>query len=237
MALPTTDEVCELLHDTLTGMVEGTADPVDDPPDEVRPLLDKLLEKPSTMRDRMLTLLGYVVANADSIDFRAVGKFPGGRAVAQYVADDLLPGLNIAGKKDALQTGFKGVSRYIDRENPLTKPVLEWASEQDDLEPVEQAFRYLAAGMADTARDLPPSCARNEASRAVRRSKCCWATGLSSSGERLRVLDPTATCDRAHPAELARWRSGAGRSGRLSFVHGSNRGGHGGRRTTARGGT
>ena len=49
------------------------------------------------------------------------------------------------------------MSRYIDRENPLTKPVLEWASEQDDLEPVEQAFRYLAAGMADTARDLPPS--------------------------------------------------------------------------------
>ncbi|HSK59874.1 MAG TPA: hypothetical protein VK935_12580 [Actinomycetospora sp.] len=107
MALPTTDEVCELLHDTLTGMVEGTADPVDDPPDEVRPLLDKLLEKPSTMRDGMLTLLGYVVANADSIDFRAVGKFPGGRAVAQYVADDLLPGLNIAGKKDALQTGSR----------------------------------------------------------------------------------------------------------------------------------
>src|SRR5919112_2130253 len=125
MALPTTDEVCELLHDTLTGMVEGTTDPVDDPPDEVRPLRDKLLEKPSTMRDGMLTLLGYVVANADSIDFRAVGKFPGGRAVAQYVADDLLPGLNIAGKKDALQTGFKGVSRYIDRENPLTKPVLK----------------------------------------------------------------------------------------------------------------
>ena len=155
MAPPTTDEVCELLHDTLTGMVEGTADPVDDPPDEVRPLLDEFLEKPSTMRDGMLTLLGYVVANADSIDFRAVGKFPGGRAVAQYVADDLLPGLNIAGKKDALQTGFKGVSRYIDRENPLTKPVLKWASEQDDLEPVEQAFRYLAAGMADTARDLP----------------------------------------------------------------------------------
>ena len=31
MALPTTDEVCEFLHDTLTGMVEGTADPVDDP--------------------------------------------------------------------------------------------------------------------------------------------------------------------------------------------------------------
>lgn len=101
----------------------------------------------------------------------------------------------------------------------------------------EQAFRYLAAGMADTARDLPPSCARNEASRAVRRSKCSWATGLSSSGERLRVLDPTATCDRAHPAELARWRSGAGRSGRLSFVNGSNRGGHRDRRTTTLGGT
>ena len=48
MALPTTDEVCELLHDTLRALVEDTADPVDDPPDEVRPLLDKLLEKPST---------------------------------------------------------------------------------------------------------------------------------------------------------------------------------------------
>ena len=107
MALPTTDEVCELLHDTLTGMVEGTADPVDDPPDEVRPLLDKLLEKPSTMRDGMLTLLGYVVANADSIDFRAVGKFPGGRAVAQYVADDLLPGLNIAGRRTPSRPGSR----------------------------------------------------------------------------------------------------------------------------------
>ncbi|HEX8103227.1 MAG TPA: hypothetical protein VF533_11490, partial [Solirubrobacteraceae bacterium] len=62
------------------------------PPDEVSPLLDEILEKPSTMRDGMLTLLGYVVANGDPIDFRAVGKFPGGRAVAQYVADDLLPG-------------------------------------------------------------------------------------------------------------------------------------------------
>lgn len=107
MGLPGTDEVCELLHDTLTGMVEGTADPVDDPPDEVRPLLDKLVEKPSTMRDGMLTLLGYVVTNGDPIDFRAVGKFPGGRAVAQYVADDLLPGLNIAGKKDASRPGSK----------------------------------------------------------------------------------------------------------------------------------
>ena len=154
--LPSNDAVSELLTRTLVEMVQGTAAPVDEPPSEVKPLLDDLLKRPSTMRDGILMLLAYAVAAGEPLDFRELPKFPGARNVAQYVADELLPSLKIAGKKDALQTGVKGVPRYIDRANKTWQATLMWASEQNDIRPVEQAFRYLAAGMAATARDLPP---------------------------------------------------------------------------------
>lgn len=153
--VPDSGTVCDLLHDTLTSMVAKIAAPVAAPPPEVLPQLDDLLKRPSTMRDGMLTLLAYAVAAGKPLNYRELPKFQGARSVAQYVADDLLPSLNIAGKKDALQTGVKGVPRYIDRANTTWQETLGWASDQSDIEPVERAFRYLAAGMAATSRDVP----------------------------------------------------------------------------------
>lgn len=137
-------------------MVADPTAPVEEPASEVKPFLDELLERPSTMRDGILTLLGYSVASGTPLNFRTLPKFSGARAVAQFVADDLLPGLKIAGMKDALQTGVKGVPTYYDRSNDTWQSVLGWASDQTDPKEVEKAWRYLAAGMATTARDLPP---------------------------------------------------------------------------------
>jgi hypothetical protein len=154
--LPAQDKVKELLHDTLGDMVAGKAAPVESPASEVKPLLDQLLKRPSTMRDGLFTLLAYPVVLGAPMDFKALPKFPGARAVAQYLAEDVLPDLKIAGMKDSLQTGVKGVSTYYDRANPTWKGVLGWVSQQTDVKEIEKAWRYLASGMAATARDLPP---------------------------------------------------------------------------------
>jgi hypothetical protein len=153
---PSPEAVEALLEGTLSAFVREPSGPVEKPPADVKAHLDKLLEAPSTMRDGILILLAYAVAHGEPIDFRSHAKFPSGRRVSQFVADKLLPGLKIAGRKDSLQTGVKGVSTYYDRENETWKAVLGWASDQQSVEPVEAAWRYLAAGMAKTARDLPP---------------------------------------------------------------------------------
>lgn len=153
--LASNETVIDLLTTTMKTLASAPA-LADKPAVEVRPQLDALLKRPSTMRDGILILLAYVVASGKPLDFRVLPKFPGARAVSQYVADDLLPELGIACTKDAFQTGVKGLTTYFGRENPTWRHVLGWASDQDTAAPVERAFRYLASGIAATARDLPP---------------------------------------------------------------------------------
>ncbi|HEV7937108.1 MAG TPA: hypothetical protein VGP18_03695 [Solirubrobacteraceae bacterium] len=153
--LASSEAVLELLASTLESFTHDGIGPVEEPQEEVKPPLDRFLECPSTMRDGILILLAYAVASGAPLDFTHLPKFPGGRAVSRHFADEILPSLHIAGKKDALQTGVKGTTTYYDRENPTWREILAWASMQKTIEPIEHAFRYLAAGVAATARDLP----------------------------------------------------------------------------------
>jgi hypothetical protein len=154
--LASPDAVIGLLDTTLVGFAGGGSQVVSEPPEAVKPPLDRLLERPSAIRDGILILLAYAVSSEVPLDFRRLPKFPGARRVAQHLADSLLPNLHIAGRKDALQTVSKGVATYYGVKNQTWREILGWASDQDAVEPISQAFGYLASGVAATARDLPP---------------------------------------------------------------------------------
>ena len=159
MSLPSRDDIVKRLEDTLNAMVGGSFGPVGDPADEVKPHLDTLLSKGEyTVRDGMLTLLAMEVEHGTLIDWRKQGLYNPARGASKYLSSTLYPRLHIAGSREALQTGVKGVDRYIDRKNATWKAILEWASEPGDapgIAHVEAAFHYLAAGVAATARNLP----------------------------------------------------------------------------------
>lgn len=158
MPLPSRDEIVKRLDDTLDAMVAGSFGPTADPADEVKPHLDTLLSKREyTVRDGMLTLLAMEVEHGTLIDWRLQGLYNPARSASKYLGSTLYPRLHIAGSGEALQTGVKGVSRYIDRKNATWKSILEWASEPmpDSIGHIEAAFHYLAAGIAATARNLP----------------------------------------------------------------------------------
>jgi hypothetical protein len=158
MPLPSRDDIVKRLEDTLDAMVAGSFGPVADPADEVKPHLDTLLSKRKyTVRDGILTLLAMEVEHGALIDWRSQGLYNPARSASKYLSSTLYPRLHIAGSREALQTGVKGVSRYIDRTNATWKAILEWASEpmSDGIKHIETAFHYLAAGIAATARNLP----------------------------------------------------------------------------------
>jgi hypothetical protein len=130
MSLPSRDEIAKRLEDTLDAMVAGTFGPVAEPADEVKPHLDTLLSKREyTVRDGMLTLLAMEVEHGDLIDWHKQGLYNPARNASRYLGSTLYPRLHIAGSGEALQTGVKGVSRYIDRKNTAWKAILGWASE------------------------------------------------------------------------------------------------------------
>jgi hypothetical protein len=153
--LASTNQVIQLLTETLERMVSTGEKVVAEPSAEIKSRLDQFLKRPSTMRDGILILLAYAVASGAPLDFRKLPKFPGARGVSQFVAE-LLPTLNIACTQDAFQTGVKGLTTYYGRQNQPWRDILGWASDQPGVEPIERAFLYLAAGIAETARDLPP---------------------------------------------------------------------------------
>lgn len=161
MSLPSRDDIAKRLEDTLDAMVAGRPGPVADPAEEVKPHLDMLLSKREyTVRDGMLTLLAMEVEHGDLIDWRNQGLYNPARSASKYLGGSVYPRLHIAGSGEALQTGVKGVSRYIDRKNATWKAILEWASKPvrdggPDITHIEAAFDYLAAGVAATARKLP----------------------------------------------------------------------------------
>jgi hypothetical protein len=164
MSLPSRDDIAKRLENTLEAMVAGSFGPVVDPADEVKPLLDALLSKGEyTVRDGMLTLLAMEVEHGDLVDWHKQGLYNPARNASKYLGSTLYPRLHIVGSGEALQTGVKGVSRYIDRKNATWKAILEWAADTRNADPdadgiahIEAAFHYLAAGVAATARNLPP---------------------------------------------------------------------------------
>lgn len=103
----------------------------------------------------MLTLLAMEVEHGRVIDWAQQELYNPARSASRYLGSQLYPALHIVGSGEALQTGVKGVSRYIDRKNPTWKAVLVWASAQEGIAAVEEAFLYLAGRIADTARRLP----------------------------------------------------------------------------------
>lgn len=164
MGLPSLDAITQRLEQTLEPMVAGTFGPIPGPPPEIKPHLDALVEKRQyTVRDGILTLLAMEVEHGEIIDWRTQALYNPARNASSFLGSELYPALHIIGSAEALQTGAKGVGRYIDRKNATWKAVLEWASvERFDpeealarIEPVRGAFLYLAARIAGTARNLP----------------------------------------------------------------------------------
>jgi hypothetical protein len=151
------DDVRKLIEQEVTAQVGSAVSPKQ-PPSDVRAHLDKLLRKPGTHRDGILILFSYVVATGCPIDFRTLdsGKIDGARGLAQWVAR-FLPSLNIAATEDAFQTVAKGRMNYVSETNADWQVLMLWASEQTTAAPIEDAWRYLAHGIAATARRLPPT--------------------------------------------------------------------------------
>jgi len=123
----------------------------------VKGALDTILSKREyTVRDGMLTLLAMAVENGSPLDWDMVTvKGSPARSASRYLGSELYPRLHIVGSSEALQTGVKGTGTYMDRSNDPWRAVLSWATAQTTLESVEVAFNYLAAGVAETARNLP----------------------------------------------------------------------------------
>jgi hypothetical protein len=147
----------ELLEATLPRLVAGDPALTKEaarPPAEAKPWLDDLLGKVDTYRDGMLALLAFPVATGHVMDLTAK-KVPGARGVAQRVAE-LLNEHDIPGRKDALQTIAKGSPNYMGRDREAWNQLLQWASKRRRVDVVRRAWLYLLAGVAATARTLPP---------------------------------------------------------------------------------
>ncbi|MHB8296838.1 MAG: hypothetical protein ACYDH5_19970 [Acidimicrobiales bacterium] len=143
----TSAEVFEAPEALLNGLVQGTIEPEGDAPPEARQWLDDLLSKVDTYRDAALIVLAYAVEAGSTAD---VAKPPAGRrTVAQRLAD-ALKDMNIRCREDAFQTLAKGTSSLLGRKRGSWNALLEWAERQGSIEPVEQALRYMASGIART---------------------------------------------------------------------------------------
>jgi len=154
--LPDRESILELLDATLTDLVEDPDPSLPEVSSEIKDTLDRLLlSEGRTVRDGMLVLLAMEVSHTAVIDWREQGLYNPARWVSKKLGSDIYPRLHISGSSEALQTGVKGVSRYIDRSNETWTEILSWASEQPEMAPIEAAFMYVAAGVASTARNLP----------------------------------------------------------------------------------
>ena len=80
------------------------------------------------MRDGMLTLLAMEVEHGELIDWRGQGLYNPARSASHDLGSVIYPRLNIAGSREALNTGVKGVGRYIDRRTATWTALLRWAS-------------------------------------------------------------------------------------------------------------
>jgi len=156
MDLPARDQIAALLESTLVPMAEEGSPAFVDVPPEVKSHLDNLVLKgQSTVRDGILTLLAMEVAHGTVVDWHDQPLHNPARSASKFLGSTLYPRLHIAGSAEALQTGVKGTGTYMDRSNETWRAVLSWASAQESIEPVENAYLYLASRIASTARSLP----------------------------------------------------------------------------------
>jgi hypothetical protein len=162
MDLPSRAAITRRLRETLEPMVAGKFGPISAAPAKIKPELDSLVTRgEKTVRDGILTLLAMEVEHGQLIDWRVQALYNPARLSSRDLCSEIYPALHISGSKEALQTGVKGVGRYIDRKNATWKAVLEWACDEGsgadgaDIDPVRQAFVFLASEVAKTARDLP----------------------------------------------------------------------------------
>jgi hypothetical protein len=153
-------KVTELLTETMTslakmdeaGLAAATTQSSAVPP-TVQEWLDDLLGRVDTYRDGALALLAYVVANGSIMDITA--PVEGRRSVGARNAD-LLERLNISCRKDPFQTIAKGSATLVGRDRQPWNQLLLWASRDATFKEVRASFSYLAAGIAKTARHVPP---------------------------------------------------------------------------------
>jgi hypothetical protein len=146
-------EVDVMLDELLRGLVAGNIDPEGEAPEGAKPYLDDLLSRVDTYRDAALIVLAFAVDARTGAD---VATPPAGRrSVAQALAS-LFDELNIRARRDAFQTLAKGTSTLLGRDRESWNDLLVWAHEQDEVEPLDQAMRYMASQIAATARNLPP---------------------------------------------------------------------------------
>lgn len=81
----------------------------------------------------------------------------------------MLDELNIRARRDPFQTIAKGSDTLLGRERASWNELLRWAAPQQSIEPVDRAMRYMATGIAATARDVPPMLSLDVARLSFRR--------------------------------------------------------------------
>ncbi len=145
-------DVSATLDALFRGLIQGTVAPELDAPPEVRPSLDDLLSKADTYRDAALMVLAFAV---DAGSTEEVATPPVGRRTVGQQLEALFDALNIRARRDAFQTVAKGTSSLLGRKRASWNALLGWAQRQVSTEPVDQALRYMATRIANTARDLP----------------------------------------------------------------------------------
>ena len=147
-----TADVTAMLELLVRGLVDGTVPPEADAPADAKPFLDDLLSNVDTYRDGALIVLAYAVDAGTGAN--AATPAAGRRSVGQRLVE-VLDELNIRARRDPFQTLAKGSSTLLGREREAWNWLLEWARDQDSVEPLEQAMRYMATRIAATARNLP----------------------------------------------------------------------------------
>jgi hypothetical protein len=146
-------EVKARLETLMRGLVDGSVEPEGEAPQGTETFIDDLLSRADTYRDAALIVLAFAVDAGTGAE--AATPPAGRRAVAQFFAS-LMDELNIRARRDAFQTLAKGSDTLLGRDRESWNLLLSWAEQQDYVGPLDQAMRYMATGIAATARNLPP---------------------------------------------------------------------------------
>lgn len=146
-------EVSALIEEFIRGLVAGEQAPVDAAPEEIQAALDDLAAGVTTYRDAALIVLAFAI---DAGTGQNIADPPSGRRTVAKRVEELLDGLSIRARRDAFQTLAKGTDTLLGRDRPSWNELIGWGQQQDEVEPLQRAFGYLATRIALTARDLPP---------------------------------------------------------------------------------
>jgi hypothetical protein len=122
-------------------------------PPAVVDLLDKLLAKADSYRDALLVALAVPIVRGERVDIRV--RDPGGRSASDRIGR-LLRALHIRGVVGAYQNIGKNHPVLARGNNESFDAVLTWGALKATPPELEAAYRYLAAGVAATARRVEP---------------------------------------------------------------------------------